>query len=212
MAKRPDSLNFDLLAPVYDLGIWFLTLFTGGEKRFREEPLIETMPLEGTRLLELFSGTASLALMAAERGARAVALDRSAAMLRVAGEKAARAGFQLSRVRGDSALLPFREGSFDRVIACLGMHEVPVAAMELALEESFRVLAPGGRLVIMDFHRAEGLAGFIQKLLFLFVEGEDARRWVAVDIQTLLREKGFKGFRRRFLYRGTMQIITVQRP
>ncbi|MFQ5442282.1 MAG: class I SAM-dependent methyltransferase [Thermodesulfobacteriota bacterium] len=214
MAKKTrhsHSLNFDLLAPVYDLAVWFIGLFFGGEGRLREALIKEARPLKGMSVLELYSGTATLSLMAAGDGGGATALDISANMLRVAGEKARKEKVPLSTVRGDSALLPFKGASFDRVFSSLGLHEVPAPRAVEAVTESFRVLKRGGRLVILDFHRAAGLAGFLQSLLFLLVEGREARDWVDTDIQALLRRTGFKNFKRKFMLRGALQIITVEK-
>ncbi|MEK7773131.1 MAG: methyltransferase domain-containing protein, partial [Deltaproteobacteria bacterium] len=105
----------DLFAPLYDLGVWFVTLFLGGEEGLREKVIAEALPLEGKAVLEIFAGTATLSLMAAKMGARAVALDISRGMLKAAVEKAVKSGASVCPVRADAAALPFGSGSFDRV-------------------------------------------------------------------------------------------------
>jgi len=210
--KTPSrSLNFDLIAPFYDLGIWFISLFIGGEQKLREEFIREAMPLEGRKTIELFAGTATLSLLAAKYGAKAVATDVSAPMLRVAAVKSQRQGVPLHLVRGDSASLPFCGTSFQRALICMGLHEVEPKATKSAIMEAARLLERGGLLVIEDYYRASGMTGLIQRLFFGFTEGNEVREWLRSDIQGLLRAAGFKDFRRKFFKNGLLQLITAKK-
>jgi len=209
LPSRP--IDFDIAAPFYDLGVWFAGLFIGGERRLREGFIDEAMPLEGMRTLEIFAGTATLSLLARKRGARAFATDLSGPMLKVASEKVRKDGTKVGIVRSDSSCLPFSGGSFQRVLVCMGLHEVPREKTEAALCEAARVLEKGGRIVIEDYHRAEGAAGALQRFLFLFSEGPEVVQWLGTDIQGLLRRAGFRDFRRRFLLRGALQLITAEK-
>jgi hypothetical protein len=65
-------------------------------------------------------------------------------------------------------------------------------------------------VVIFDYHRADGIPGCLQRLFFLFAEHETAREFINSDLQKELREAGFRGFQRRFLARGGLQIVTVE--
>ncbi len=202
---------FDQFAPVYDLGFWFLSLFFGGEGRLRRSVIDEARPLEGKRVLEVCAGTAALSLMAAEMGASVTAVDIGIGMLKVAGAKSARAGRRLALVRADASVLPFGPGVFDRVIVSLGLHEAGPGLVPLMLAESHRVLKDKGRLVIYDFHGADGGAGIVQRTLFHFIEGDEVWPWLKTDIQGLLNKTGFTGFRRQFSLKRAMQLITVQK-
>ncbi|MEK7774191.1 MAG: methyltransferase domain-containing protein, partial [Deltaproteobacteria bacterium] len=114
-------------------------------------------------------------------------------------------------VRADAAALPFGSGSFDRVIASMGLHEASPDAVDGALKEAYRVLKKGGRLVIFDYSRAEGAARIIQEVFFAFAEGEHARGWMDADIDGLLSGMGFKDFRRKFLFQRALQVLTVEK-
>lgn len=209
--RPPHFYLYDWLAPLYDLGVRLAAFPFGGEARLRARLLDEAAVTGGLRVLDIFSGTATLSLMAARRGASAFALDITEGMLKAAREKARGENARIGLVRGDSVELPFADGSFDRVLASMGLHETRPEALKAILSEAGRVLKSGGRLAIFDFHRAEGLSGALQSVFFTFFEGETARAWVRTDIQSLLSSLGFKDFRRVFLAKRSLQIVTAKK-
>ena len=104
----------------------------------------------GTRLLDLGSGAGRHAFEAARRGAEVIALDLDHAELeRVAAVAAAMAEAGELQVPasimtsvGDATRMPFRDDTFDIVIASEVMEHIP--ADEVAIGEVARVLRPGG--------------------------------------------------------------------
>lgn len=89
----------------------------------------------GQRLLDVGSGPGQY--HARLDGMRVVALDRSPGML---------AKVRVPKVQADAQALPFRDGSFDRVMSNHVLYHVP--DQRQALREMRRVSAPGGRAVI----------------------------------------------------------------
>lgn len=103
-----------------------------------------------TRVLELGAGTGflsiNLALAGCLEGAELTVTDISTGMLDVCVENGRRHGVTLRPEPGDAEALPFPDASFDLVIGHAFLHHLPDP--EAALQDAFRVLAPGGTLVI----------------------------------------------------------------
>lgn len=75
-------------------------------------------------------------------------LDLSPEMLARARERAEELGRPVTFVEGDAQDLPFDDGSFDSVVCTLSMCAIP--DQRAALAEMYRVLVPGGRLLMVD--------------------------------------------------------------
>ncbi len=64
---------------------------------------------------------------------------------------------RITIVRGDSSSLAAADASFDQVLLFLLLHEQPEAVRRATLAEALRVVKPGGKIVIVDYHRAARL-------------------------------------------------------
>jgi len=60
---------------------------------------------------------------------------------------------RVNLLNGDAADLGFADASYDRAILFFLLHEMPLEVRRRTLAEALRVLKPGGRLVIVDYHR-----------------------------------------------------------
>jgi ArsR family transcriptional regulator len=104
------------------------------------------------RLLDLGTGTGRMLELLAPRVGQAVGLDRSREMLAIARGRIAAADLGQCTLRlGDLHAVPFADAAFDLVVAHMALHFVDDPS--LAIAEAARVLAPGGRLLIVDFDR-----------------------------------------------------------
>ncbi|GEO99072.1 ArsR/SmtB family transcription factor [Methylobacterium haplocladii] len=101
-------------------------------------------------LVDLGTGTGRMLGLLAPLAARATGLDSSHAMLSVARANLEQAG--LARVdlrQGDIHAPPFGRGAFDLVVVHQVLHYLDDPAR--ALREAVRLVAPGGRLLVVDF-------------------------------------------------------------
>jgi demethylmenaquinone methyltransferase/2-methoxy-6-polyprenyl-1,4-benzoquinol methylase len=150
-AARVEEM-FDAIAGRYD----FLNhLLSGGIDRRWRRKAIRSLALTGReRVLDLCTGTADLAIAArtARPGAaRVVGVDFAGGMLRVGSEKLRHRGLHdsIALVRGDATRIPAASRSVDAVTVAFGIRNVENA--EAACAEIYRVLAPGGRIAILEF-------------------------------------------------------------
>lgn len=60
---------------------------------------------------------------------------------------------RIALVHGDASALDGADDSFDQVLLFFLLHEMPEAVRRATLAEALRVMKPGGRLVIVDYHR-----------------------------------------------------------
>jgi SAM-dependent methyltransferase len=100
----------------------------------------------GERVVDVGCGTGNGALLAAERGARAIGVDPAARLLDVAREQAAARGLDATFEQGEAASLPVGDGEADVVMSVFGVIFAPDAAA--AARELARITAPGGRLAL----------------------------------------------------------------
>jgi ArsR family transcriptional regulator len=101
-------------------------------------------------LIDVGTGTGRMIELLGSRASRALGIDRSPEMLRLARGRIEAIGFAHAEVRhGDMYALPRPEHSADTVVLHQVLHFADDPAAVIA--EAARVLAPGGRLLVIDF-------------------------------------------------------------
>jgi demethylmenaquinone methyltransferase/2-methoxy-6-polyprenyl-1,4-benzoquinol methylase len=154
VSKAPGRIAgmFDAIAGRYD----FLNhVLSAGIDRWWRRQAIRSLRLTGReRVLDLCTGTADLAIAARRArpgAARVVGVDFAGAMLQVGREKLRRRSLSgpIALVRGDATRIPVASRSVDAVTIAFGIRNVEDP--RAACDEMRRVLAPGGRLAILEF-------------------------------------------------------------
>ncbi len=144
---------FTRVASKYDI---MNDLMSGGVHRLWKDAMMDWLaPRPGQKLLDVAGGTGDVAFRFLNRApaATATVLDMTESML-IEGRKRAEAEKMaelLEWVVGDAMALPFPDNTFDVYTISFGIRNV--VRIQDALKEAFRVLRPGGRLMVLEFSR-----------------------------------------------------------
>ena len=216
---------FATIADRYDFITRFLSY--GRDRRWKRRLIALANLTASDRVLDLACGTGDLVFAAAPRVKRAVGLDVTHRMLQLARNK--QSSRVASFVTGDMLALPFANASFDVVTTGYGLRNVP--DLNQALVETHRVLAPGGRLLSLDFNRPENAMVRGAYLAYLTVVGSllgwalhgdpDTYRYIPESIRNypgasavgrMMERHGFTSVRVLPLLGGLMTIHVAGRP
>jgi demethylmenaquinone methyltransferase/2-methoxy-6-polyprenyl-1,4-benzoquinol methylase len=147
---------FDSVAPRYDL---MNDVMSGGLHRlWKRFTIAKTGLLRGQAALDVAAGSGDLAVGLARRvgrSGRVVVTDVNASMLAVGRDRLIDAGLagNIDYVLCDAESLPFSPSSFHCVTIGFGLRNV--TDKDRALASIFRVLKPGGRLLVLEFSKPE---------------------------------------------------------
>jgi ubiquinone/menaquinone biosynthesis methyltransferase len=140
---------FHTIADRYDFITRFLSY--GQDRRWKRRLVSLAELTADDRVLDLACGTGDILFEAAPHVCQAVGMDLTHRMLQLAQQRGAREGPACRWVTGDMLSLPFPDGHFTVVTTGYGLRNVP--DLERSIGEIRRVLAPGGRLLSLDFNR-----------------------------------------------------------
>ena len=151
MAKKEGVKKmFDNIAPDYDKlnHILSLNIDKNWRKKAVRELADEARPLN---VLDVACGTGDFTIEIARKvpqGSTVVGVDISDGMIAVGMEKLAKLGIDATLKVADCEALPYEDNTFDRISVGFGVRNFE--HLELGLSEMYRVLAPGGKLVILE--------------------------------------------------------------
>jgi demethylmenaquinone methyltransferase/2-methoxy-6-polyprenyl-1,4-benzoquinol methylase len=150
-ARKVDGV-FTSVAARYDL---MNDLMSAGLHRLWKRFTIDQSYVRaGDRVLDVAGGTADLARAFAERvgpTGSVILTDINAAMLRLGRDRLIDDGVLAPAIQCDAEKLPFAASYFDCVSVAFGLRNM--THKDAALAEMFRVLRPGGRLLVLEFSR-----------------------------------------------------------
>ena len=142
---------FDSVATNYDL---MNNLMSMGLHHVWKKILIETTDLKSkSRILDIAAGTADISIefLKKNKDFEIFHTDVNLTMLKEGKKKLINQGRIISSVLCDAEALPFPNNYFDCVTIGFGLRNV--TNKEEALKEIYRVLSPGGKIVILEFSK-----------------------------------------------------------
>jgi ubiquinone/menaquinone biosynthesis methyltransferase len=216
---------FATIANRYDFITGFLSY---GQDRKWKRQLIQLAELRASdRVLDLACGTGDILFAAVPPARSGVGLDLTHRMLQLAQQR--RNDPRTPLVTADMLALPFGDGHFTVVTTGYGLRNVP--DLDLALREIYRVLAPGGRLLSLDFNRPSSpivrgvyhaYLSVVGSLLGLVLHADpDTYRYIpesirnypgATAVAALMTHSGFTNARVIPVLGGLMAIHTASKP
>jgi ubiquinone/menaquinone biosynthesis C-methylase UbiE len=135
---------------------WLVNLILWGNfVRLREAAMSELANNPGSRTLQISCVYGDFSVKLAERVTQSGSLD-IIDVLSVQLDNVSRKLPGFDRVRTlqcNSTNLKFADASYDQAVIFFLLHEVPASVKEKTLSEALRVLKPGGKLVIVDYHQ-----------------------------------------------------------
>jgi len=187
-----------------DFGIIGTTLQIVGES------LCEAVDLRaGERVLDVAAGNGNATLAAARRFAGVTSTDYVPALLERGRARAAADGFDVTFEVADAEALPYADASYDVVLSTFDVMFAPDQSR--ASRELLRVARPGGRIVIVDYHRPRAvhplfapMAGVLATLepFALDLWRHPLTHWLPAD-------RPMKSLATRRYFGGLYQLVTI---
>ncbi len=178
--------KYDLMNDLMSMGVHRLwkrfTIHTSGVRR-------------GAKVLDIAGGTGDLALKFSKlvgSTGQVILADINASMLNVGRDRLIDEGVtgNIDYVQANAECLPFPDNTFDVITIAFGLRNV--TDKDAALRSMFRILKPGGRLLVLEFSKpSEWLAPIYDTYSFkllpkigkLFSNDEDSYRYLAESIR-----------------------------
>lgn len=141
---------FDNIAPAYDNLNHILSL--GIDKSWRRKAIDCLKPYQPQHIMDVATGTGDFAIQACRvlHPQELIGTDISEGMMKVGREKVRQANLsdRISFAKEDCTALSFNDSRFDAITVAFGVRNFE--NLDLGLQEMYRVLMPGGHLVILE--------------------------------------------------------------
>lgn len=181
--KEYNDWLFSRWAPIYD---GFELVLSDIRKK-----IVQQIDATNKSVLDVATGTGSLAIELSNSAAKVVGIDLSSKMLEVAEKK--RKNNNLTFLLMDASKTNFDDEEFDVVTISLGLHDMPPEVRTLVLKEIKRVLKKEGKLYILEHDLPKNkLVGLISAHVLNILESKYFLDFVQSDFENYLYKHGFK--------------------
>lgn len=162
--KRQVEEMFDNISGKYDFLNHFLSFNI--DRYWRKKAVSQLKSIPGITILDVATGTGDMITPLLKiKPQKITGLDLSEGMLRIARKKfpSEMGGTSIEFIKGDSEKLPFDDNMFDAETVAFGVRNFENTLS--GLSEMYRVLKPGGKIVVLEFARP---ASFPVKQIYQF--------------------------------------------
>ena len=210
-AKYIPAFKYGWLTPFFDLFIQLTTRELTFKRRLVKEAHIE----KNHQVLDLGCGTGTLTILIKKTHpeAEVVGIDGDSRVLEIAQAKVARAGLRIKLEQGMAFELPYCDNSFDRVLSSLLLHHLAQENKIKTLNEVFRVLRPGGELLLADFGKPSNAIMFLVSLVMRRLE--ETQDLIKGLLPEMLHRGGFEmvgEVSRYMMMIGTISLFRARKP
>ncbi len=195
-------------ATIYDLVQPFVTL--GQEKRLNRWLATYLKATPASRILDVGCGTGLLTAAIARDypEAKVVGIDASKSMIRVADKK--RKSHNCTYQTALAEKLPFAPETFEIVTSALFFHHVHLQLKEICLKEIYRILKPGGRIVIADMDTPYTKLGWALSIgAWLILRQPEIKENIDGKLDDLITKCGFSELEKPARFSGYISIWTA---
>ena len=224
--KKDQVANmFNSIAYRYDFMNRFLSF--GIDIQWRKKAINELKKLAPKKILDVATGTGDVALLTYRilKPEKITGIDISEGMLDLGRKKIETLGLvsQIELQKGDGEAIPYENNNFDAITVAFGVRNFQ--NLEKGMQEMYRVLQPGGKLVVLEFSKADPgvLSAFFDFYMNvitpaigkLIAKNKDAYQYLNDSVQafpegeTLLTIMHEAGFTQTYLKKLSFGICTI---
>ena len=216
---------FNSIAYRYDFMNRFLS--AGIDTGWRKKAIAQLKDIAPQKVLDVATGTGDVAILTYRilHPEKITGIDISEGMLELGKQKIAKLALtdKIELQNGDSEVIAFENNNFDAITVAFGVRNFQ--NLEKGLKEMYRVLKPGGKLVVLEFSKSD--AGILSVLFNfymnkvtpaigkLFAKNKDAYTYLNHSVQAFPEGQTFlnimheAGFTQTYLKKLSFGICTI---